>query len=191
MGFDPITMSVLAIASTGLKVVGDLEQGQAQANAANYNAEVARNNAVHASEAGQAAAENESLKGAATVGRLKATAAANNITIGQPGRSSVTDVARSARMASVVNATNTENNALVTAYGYQAQAGLDKAQASQATTGSYLNAAGDALGGASKIGGLFGGSSGDATSTSSPLGQSLQSSAAPSWAGSDLVPNVG
>src|SRR5690348_13478211 len=121
MGFDPITMGIIGLVGTGVQAVGAIGQGIATSNADNYNAQVARNNAIHATEAGEENAQNQSLRGAANVGRIKTAFAANNVTLNAPGRNSATDVVKSAREASVVNATNTENDALVTAYGYNAQ----------------------------------------------------------------------
>ncbi len=81
----------IAIIGTGLSAVSTIAGGIAAQNAANYTAQVARNNsvvaeqnAVRAEQAGYAAAENESRKGAAELARIKVTQAASGIDVNNP-----------------------------------------------------------------------------------------------------------
>lgn len=149
--------------------LGSIQQGEAAQNSANYNAEVARNNATHAVLAGQAQAMDVGLQSAATGGRIKASQAANGINVNS---GSAVAVQKGQREAGEVNQANTVNNSLVTAYGYKAQAGLDVYQGKTAMIAGEIGAAGDIAGGIQQFAGLGGGSS-----TASPTGQALQSSA--------------
>lgn len=185
MGFDPVSLGIIGLVGTGVSAFGQLYQGIAASNAANFNAQVARNNAIHAAQAGEAQAQDVSLQGGARLGRARAVYGANNVTLYQPGRSSVSDVLKSGREATSVSAINTENNALVTAYGYQAQSSVDSAEATSDLVGGVLGAAGTAAGGIAKYGGVFGSPS-PPSSSGSQLGQSLQATASPTqWAGPD------
>lgn len=169
------SISMLAIGSAVFGAVGTLAEGQAQANAANYNAEVARMNAAHASAAGSQQATMESLKGAAIGGQLKAQQSANNVDV---NTGSALKVQQGQREASELNAATTENNALLEAYGYKSQAALDSAEAQQAVEGSWFKAAGGLLGDASSLGpkwdSLF---SGDSTAAATGAPASLSSEA--------------
>ncbi len=159
----------LAIASVAFSAIGELQKGIAGQNAANYNAEVARQNSIHAVNAGEARATDVGMKSAAEGGRIKATQAANNVNV---NTGSAVKVREGQRMAGNVDQRRTTNDALVQAYGYQAQESLDKYQGKAAMAEGVTGALGAAAGGAAKISG-FGG----APSTASPLGLSLQSSA--------------
>jgi len=143
----------MAVASAGLQAFGAVREGIATSQAANYKAQVARNNAIYASAAGTSKAMNESLKGAAAGGRIKAAQAANGVDV---NTGSNVNVQRGQRMASNVNAVNTENNALLQAYGYQAEASLDESTAKNAETSGYLKATGGLLGNAPSISGAVG-----------------------------------
>lgn len=162
MAFAAALAPVLGILGAGVSAVGAIEGGHAQANAANYNAEVARNNATIANQnaeyslaAGSEKATVEGLKGAETAGALKATQAASGIDV---NTGSAVDVQRGQREKSVLDTATTMNNAELQAYGYRtqstgftAQAGLDEAEAEQAPIGAGLSAAGGLLGSASSL----------------------------------------
>ncbi len=158
-----------AVASVALSALGQVTQGIAGKRAGDYNAVVARNNAVHAVRAGQAQATNVGLRSAAEGGRIKAGQAANNISVND---GSALKVQEGQRAAGAVDQTNTNNDALIKAYGYQAQGELERSKGNAAMTQGILGAAGTLAGGASKFGDVFG------SSTPSKLGQSLQDTAA-------------
>src|SRR5258708_3011792 len=105
-----ITALVLTAAATGMKVMGDIQAGQAKASAAKYNAQVARNNAIYASAAGSSQAAAESMKNADLLGRIKAGIGANNVDI---NTGSAKDVRGSARILGNIDAQTVENNALL------------------------------------------------------------------------------
>lgn len=160
MAFAPL---VLGAAGTAVSALGIYQQGQARAASANYQAQVAANNAIiagqnadYAVNAGQAKAAAQSLKGAAIGGRIKASQAANNVDV---NTGSAVDVQQSQREISKLDTETTLNNAQLQAYGYRAnqtnylaQSELDKQEAESDKTGAALGAAGSLLSNASSLG---------------------------------------
>ncbi len=105
---------------------GAIQEGQAQAGAARYNAQVdlanasqARQNATIAGQAGEAQAGLESLRGKAQMGDIRATQGASGIDINS---GSAKDVQMSASNINRLDAMTIRSNAVKEAYGYQTQA---------------------------------------------------------------------
>lgn len=142
---------------------GAIETGQANANAANYRAQVASNNAIiakqnadYAIKAGEVSAETQGLKGAATGGTLLAHQGASGVDVGS---GSAVDVRTSQREGAKLDSETVMNNAELQAYGYgvqstnyTAESQLDTLTANQATTGADIGAAGSLLSNASSLG---------------------------------------
>lgn len=155
--------AVAAVAATGVEVYGQIEQGKANARAANYSAQVSRNNATiadqnaaYATQAGSEAATAESLKGGARIARIKTAQAANGLDVNS---GSAVDVRAGQAETNKLDTLTTQHNALLQAYGYKtqatgdtAQAGLYQQQANEAPTAAGLGAAGTLLGNASSLG---------------------------------------
>jgi len=153
----------LGALGTGVQVIGALNKGQAQTANYNYEAQVARNNAIiaqqnadRAAAAGRAQAEATSQKGAAEVARIKAAQAASGIDV---NTGSSTDVQASARSLNQLDTETVLNNAQVQAYGYRSQAQNFRSQADlyamggrAAQTASLLEAGGGLLSNASALG---------------------------------------
>ena len=170
-GTSAITAAVAGLAGGATTAVGGIEQGQATANAANYAAQVAQNNATianqnatYATAAGQTQAANQSLKGAATAGRIKASQAASGIDV---NTGSALNVQEGQREQSQLDTETVLNNAELQAYGYRSQAmgftaqsGLESQEAEEAPIGGALNATGDLLSSASSVGLKYGGTGG-------------------------------
>lgn len=166
----PTIGAIAGIAGVGVSAFGAIEAGQAQANAANFNAQVAANNAKaaeqnadYAIKAGTEKATVESLKGAEVMGGIKASQAASGIDV---NTGSAVDVQRSQREKDQLDTETTLNNAQLQAYGYRtnatnftAQSELDKATAEQAPIGADIGAAGGLLGSASSLSFRWGGGS--------------------------------
>ena len=164
-------MTVLAAASAGLNAIGTLESGAAAKNAADYQAQVAANNAViaeqnaeYATKAGQAAAENQSRKGAAQGGQIKVAQAAGGIDVNS---GSAEDVQIGQREVNQLDTETVLSNAQLHAYGYRSQAAnfkaesqLDTMKGDQAEEASYMKAGSDLLSSASGISGKWTGGSG-------------------------------
>ncbi len=167
--------------------------GAASAAAANYRAQVARNNKIiaeqnaeRAVEGGLSRAEMESLKGAAVGGLVKAGQAANNVDV---NTGSAVTVQKDTRAASQLNAETALSNAQLTAYGYRAraaseeatagldtaEAGYDLAGARDASTGALIGGAGSILQNASQLpfGKIFGGGGAGDPGGNPPVSQAI------------------
>lgn len=154
------TLGIIGAATSAL---GTIVGGVAQANQANYqaqvadnNAKIAKQNATSAEEAGRVEAQAQSQKGAAIEGSIIASQAANGIDV---NTGSAVDVQKSQRETDALDTANVMRNADLSAYGYrtqasnyQAQAGLDRSQASFAPISAAIGATGSFLGNASSIG---------------------------------------
>lgn len=146
----------LAIGGIGLQALGTLSSGIAssrestyQAQVAQNNATIARQNAEYSAAAGVAQAENVGLEAANRLGQVKAAQGANNIDVNS---GSAKTVQESERESGELSEANTEQNAILQAYGYQtqatgyqAQAGLERYASAQAVPGSVLSAGGSLL----------------------------------------------
>lgn len=144
-----------------MQALGSIQQGNAAASSAKYNAQIQENNAkiaqqnsIFASEQGAANAGIEQQKTRAQVGAIKAAQAANGVDVNS---GSAIDVRSSAESLGMLNAITIRSNASRHAYGYQteaasdkAQAALDKQQAKYAKTAGYVGAGTSILGGAAK-----------------------------------------
>lgn len=151
------------IASTLLSGVGQIQQGNAQAAASRYQANVAEMNATledrkarDALERGKIAEQEKRRDTARLLGQQQAAYAANGVdlTMGSP----LDTIAGSASLGEV-DALTIRSNAAREAYDYdmqgankRAEANLARAQASSAKTGSLLGAGSTLLGGAASVG---------------------------------------
>lgn len=153
--------AILTAASIGMQALGSIQQGNAAASSANYNARIQENNAKiaeqnsrFAAEQGAANAGVEQQKTRAQVGAIKAAQAANGVDVNS---GSSVDVRSSAASLGMLNAITIRSNAARHAYGYQTeaasdrgQAALDRQQAKYAKTAGYVGAASSLIGGAAK-----------------------------------------
>lgn len=182
----PGTLAIAGLVGAGASAGGTLLSGIATGNAASYQAAVAQNNAIiatqnatYATEAGQTQAANTSLAGAATSGTVKAGQAANNVDVNS---GSAVNVQQSQREANVLNTETVLNNAELSAYGYRSQAtgytataGLEQYEASVAPIAAGVGAGGNLLSNASSVGFKFGNSGGTFGSSTQPTGASYPS----------------
>jgi hypothetical protein len=171
----------LAVAGAATTAVSTVAGGIATQNAANYQAAVANNNeivakqnAVHAEQAGEVAAESQSLKGAAELGKVKVAQAANGIDVNS---GSALDVQEGERETNQLDTETVFQNNIMQAYGYrvnaenfQSEAQLDTAKADEAVPASVLSATGGLLSSASSIGGKWSGSANSLFGGGSPSG---------------------
>lgn len=167
--------ATLGIIGAGVSAVSSIAGGLAQAGEANYQAKIAENNAqiakqnsINATEAGQEEAQQASLKGAAVAGQVRAAEAANGV---DANSGSNVDVQVSQRAESKLDTDTVMNNALLKSYGYRTQetsfldqAAADKAEASSAPIMGAIGAVGSFFSNASSIGMKFGGSQGSGSS---------------------------
>ncbi len=167
------------VAGAGLSAYGTYESGQASGREADYRAAIARNNAQIAEQRAQSAekaglvrSQNQSLKGAAQLARVKAGQAASGVDV---NTGSAVDVQASEREANVLDAETVLHNANLEAYGYrtqgknyEAQANLDEAQGEQSRWAGTVGAAGSLLSNASSLGLKWSGGQGGQVTGSNP-----------------------
>lgn len=128
------------IVTGAMTAVGQFAAGNAKANAANYNAQVAimnanqqKQNAVIASQSGSQQATMQSLKTRATIGAERANQGASGVNV---NTGSAIDTQASTHEIGTLDAMTVRTNAAREAFGYQtaavnqeAQATLDKYEA--------------------------------------------------------------
>ena len=150
------------IASTAFSVFGKIQEGQAAADAANYQAQVNRNNQIladqnarYAADAGAAQAQSQDFETRAVLGTIEAAQGASGFDVDSP---TSRDVRRGAAQLGRLDAQTLMANAMLTSRGYSAQAAnfgaqaeLDKLKASNARTAGWTGALGSLLGGASSF----------------------------------------
>ena len=170
MAFVAAAAPFLAMAGAGISAVSTISQGIATRNAANYQAQVAANNAIvaqqnatRAEQAGEAAAENQSRKGAAELAKVKVAQAASGIDV---NTGSAVDVQAGERQTNQLETETVFQNDLMKAYGYRvnaenfkAEQGLETAKADEAVPASILSATGSLLSSASSLGSKWSSSS--------------------------------
>lgn len=169
MAFVAAAAPFLALAGAGIQAGSTIAGGIASQNAANYQAEVARNNktiaeqnAVRAEQAGMVQAEAQGRKNAARLGAVKVAQAASNIDV---NRGSAVDVQAGERETGLLDSETILQNADLKAYGYrvqgqnfEAESRLEQAKADRAVPAAALSATGSILSNASSLGFKYGGS---------------------------------
>lgn len=164
MGIDPLSIASMALGGIGsiVSASGASNAAKAQRDQANYQAQVAANNAItanqnadYAAKAGEAQATTQGLKGRNTAAAVAAGLAANGVDINS---GSAADVRDSAREAGLLDTQNVRQNAALQSYGYRTQAtgftadqGLDIAKAKNAETAGQTAMFGSLLSGASSL----------------------------------------
>lgn len=152
------SLPYLSLASAGISALGSLSQSRASAASAGYNAQVAAQNAQIQTQNAQFAGSQGEQEVGAEGAKNKARAAA---TLAQQGASGVdvntgsdVSVRESEAKIGMLNALTIRSNAAKQAYGFQtasaSQTGesqLLKSQQKSDTTGGYLSAAANVLGG--------------------------------------------
>jgi transposase len=163
MGLDLATYSVIAsVAGTAVSFIGQMQQGEANAAAARYQAAVARNNqiiseqnAIVETQKGQQmeAAKREQTAQATSMQRARLAAAGVALDSGSPVR-----IQEDIASLGELDALTIRNNAARAAYGYRsqglnyaAQAGLDDMRSQNVSTAGTLGAFSSLIGGASSV----------------------------------------
>lgn len=159
-------MMGIGLAGGAITAAGKLEQGQAGAEAASYQAQVAANNAVIARrnaltdiQAGEVAAVNTGLKTRAMVGAEKAGQGAGGIDV---NTGSAVGVRAGTEEMGLLDALTVRSNSAKEAYAQQVKATSDTAQsqldtmtAKQSEQAGEIGAAGSLLSSASTVGSKF------------------------------------
>lgn len=143
--FDPISASTAIIAltavSTAVGVAGAIQQSNAASKADKYNAAVAQQNAQAASDQANSQLQQQQRTAYKQLGAQKAAYGASGVT----SDGSPMDVLSDSYTQSELDANTIIYNGKLRAAGYTNQANLDSANASNATTAGYTNAASKAL----------------------------------------------
>lgn len=146
-------MPILSIATTVVggifSAVGAERQASAQANAANFNAAVARNAATYAQQQGEIRAQANDRMTAARIGRARAAAAAGGLDVNSGSPLDIqSDLAKFGRLDSLT----IRNNAAREAWGFETNASLDAAEAQNARSAGNINAVGSLIGAGTSVG---------------------------------------
>lgn len=166
MGFDPITMTALAVGGAVVSAAGSLSSGDAAQQRANYQAQVYRNNAIidqqnqnWAISAGQAKENIQDMRTRATVGNIVARQGASGVEVGTGSNKAVTDAAGA---LGALDAMTIRSNTAREAYGYDVKKQSDLTSAEMkvregedAKTASYFSAASSLISGASSAFGKY------------------------------------
>lgn len=158
----PAIAIAATIASTAVGVMGSIQQGKAAQAQANYQSQVAQNNAqisewqaADALKRGKVEEDQHRRKVSQLIGSQRASIGASGFDLGD--ETSVGIVGDTAAMGEL-DALTIRNNAAREAWGYRvqgsnytAESGLLLARGDAARTASKWQAAGDLLGGASKF----------------------------------------
>ena len=168
--FDPATIAVASLAvgavSAGVGGYGAISSGEAskasadyQAQVATNNATIANNNALAATAAGNAQAEQQRIKTTQQVGAMMAGQASSGIDVGS---GSALATRTSQKEVGELDVETIQNKAAQVAYGYRTQALSDTGQSQLDTAqGSFAQEAGDiggvtsVLGGAASVGSKY------------------------------------
>ena len=130
---NPIAIGIMTGLNAGLSALSAQNQASAQKSAYNYNAQVAANNAIIASQQrsaalqkGQADAQQAELKQSQLAGQQRAAMAANGVDLNS---GSAIDVQASTKYLGLQDVNTIQSNAARTAWGYDVQGMNDTATA--------------------------------------------------------------
>ena len=141
----PYIMAATAVVGTYAAV----KSGQAASDAADFNAEQARQNAAALQQQSEQASIAQQRDTGLKLGSLSANQGASGL---DPSTGSPLDVLSSSIQQGTLDNLNLKYNYQMKALGYNNTASLDNMEAGNASTAGYLNAAGGALGGGAKAG---------------------------------------
>lgn len=146
---------ILLAASTAIGAVSAISQGNAAAAADRYNAQMADQNAVAAQQQAEASAAIQKEQSRKAIGASVAAYGGSGFTVeGTP-----LDILANSASTAERDRQNILYKGQLQAAGYQSQAELDRASASNAETSGYMSAAGILVGGGAKAWDLSGGAS--------------------------------
>lgn len=148
-------IETLAIASLAATVIGGaasaggaFASGQASQAAANYRAQVARNNAIYAQQKGEVEAQTQGMKTGAMLGKQGAAFGASGLDV---NTGSHIDVQASTAEMGRLDELTILNNAANRALGLQTEASLEEASGKAASREGMLKGFGSLIGTASSV----------------------------------------
>ena len=129
-------VTALTIIGSGLQAISTIQQGQAEARSAKFNAAIAEQNAILARQSAAADAENRRREMARALGRSRARIGTAGLTVEGSPLETLGDLTAEGEL----NVRNALFDGEVEARGLQAQSSLLQSQARDAQTGSFLRA---------------------------------------------------
>ena len=149
----------LGVVGTGMSMYGMAQQASAQQDSMNYQAQIANNNAIIAKQnadtataQGEAQVQANQRKTASLVGAQRAALSANGIDANSGSaldvQSSASEMGQLDDLTIRYNAQQTARNYLIQGAGYTAQAGLDQMGAANAGAAGTVGMTSSLLGGA-------------------------------------------
>lgn len=143
----------MAVAGKGLAAVGDIRQGNANENVADYNAQVANQNADLVQSQGAEQARLAQLQADRVIGGMRAAYGASGVT----SDGSAADVIRNSAANAELQQLTIKNAADIKSTALRNEASLDYYRASNDRVAGYMNAASDIIGGGGKMAMMSGG----------------------------------
>lgn len=150
MGIETLALTgiISSVMSATVGAAGAIMQGQAAANAANYRAAVASQQAKRARQVGEVQAQAQAMKTASTLGQQTAGQAASGVRVdvGSP-----VDIRSSAASLGRLDEQTLRSSAADKAWAYKSEAALQRSTANNAETASFLQAGTSILGGITSV----------------------------------------
>lgn len=132
----------------GMSAAGGFMSGQAAQAAANYRAQVARNNAIYAQQKGEVEAQAQGMKTGALMGKQRAAFGASGL---EMNTGSHIDVQASTAEMGRLDELTILNNAANRALGLNTEASLEEASGKASATEGMLKGFGSLIGTASSV----------------------------------------
>lgn len=129
--------AIATLAAAAIGAVGSIQQGQAGKTAANYNAQLAQNNATYAGQQSAEEARRQRIMGAKAVGAARAGYGASGVSI----EGSPLDVLEESARSAELDALSIEHGGQVRSIGFRNEATLDRFRGSAASRAGYMGAA--------------------------------------------------
>lgn len=167
MAFLPVVGAVVSlvgtVAGTAVSMMGAKQQAKAQADAANYQAQIAANNAkmmqdnaAYERQKGAVDAQSQDLKNRATMGAIEAAQGSSGFDMSSGSltntRASAAELGRLDTLTTYNNAERRAHEFDIAATNQTAQSGMYSMQASNAKAAGNLNAFSSLIGGATAFG---------------------------------------
>lgn len=147
-------MAILAVASAAAAVASKISEAHAQEAQAQANARIADQNRAIAGEQSNAREESQRRQGAQYLGRQTAAAAQSGVDITS---GSALDVAAQSSTNLELDAQTIRYQGLMQGFGFEREAGMQRAQAANVQAGVPLGVANTILGATTKYYGMAGG----------------------------------
>lgn len=147
-----MAIAALAVGGMALNAVGSIGEGQAEYEAQQFNSRNALNNARLAREQAQDDARRQRIGADKQLGDIRSNYAASGVVSSE---GSALDVLQESSAAAELDNLMIKHQGEMRAYGHEQEAKFGQMRGGAARTRGYMNAAGGALSGASRVLGMF------------------------------------